>query len=51
MLVYGFRREREVSRALEEGRFVRPHSRLLAFMTAVGVGLGVLTLVLVIAAP
>jgi putative membrane protein len=51
LLVYGFRREREVSRALDEGRFVAPNPRLLAVMTAVGVTLGVLTLVLVIVAP
>jgi putative membrane protein len=51
LLVYGFRREREVSRALDEGRFVAPNPRLLAVMTAIGVALGVLTLVLVIAAP
>ena len=51
MLVYGSRREREVSRALQQGRFVEPDGRLLKFMTAVGVVLGTLTLALVIFAP
>jgi putative membrane protein len=51
LLVYGSHREREVSRALREGRFVEPDRRLLAIMTGLGVVLGLLTLALVIFAP
>ena len=44
---YGFRRQREVERAVRRGEYVRPDERLIAVLTAVGVVLGVFLAVLV----
>jgi putative membrane protein len=45
---YGSYRQRAVDRALDRGEFSRPDPRLLTAFTAFGVGLGLLTLVLVV---
>jgi putative membrane protein len=46
-VAYGFERERRVERALREGTFERPSGAIIAWMTAAGVLLGLLTTVLV----
>jgi inner membrane protein YidH len=45
---YGFRREQRIDAALREGRFVGVDRRYTALLTALGVGLGVLTLILIL---
>ncbi|HEX5782861.1 MAG TPA: DUF202 domain-containing protein [Solirubrobacteraceae bacterium] len=47
-VAYGFRRQRLVEQAVARGEYVRPDERLLAWMTGVGVLLGVLLLVIVL---
>ena len=46
LLAYGLRRQIAVDRALDEGGFVPPDPRLLAFLTAAAAVLGVLTVIL-----
>jgi putative membrane protein len=46
-VAYGFRRQREVERAVRRGEYVRPDERLIAVLAAVGVVLGVFLAVLV----
>jgi putative membrane protein len=46
-VAYGFRRHREVERALQRGEYVPPDERLVALLTAVGILLGLLLAVLV----
>lgn len=45
---YGFRRLRRVEAAVSRGEYERPDERAMAALTACGVALGVLTLVLVV---
>jgi len=45
---YGFYRQRAVERALDRGTFASPDTNLVVAVTAFGVALGVLTIVLVI---
>ena len=45
---YGFRRQRLVEQAVARGEYVRPDERLLAWMTGIGVLLGLLLLVIVL---
>jgi putative membrane protein len=47
-IAYGFRRQRLVEEAVKRGEYVRPDERLLAWMTGVGVLLGLLLLVIVL---
>ena len=47
----GFQREREIDRALAEGRFATLDPRINLVLTTVGVVLGVLTLVLIVVHP
>jgi putative membrane protein len=47
-VAYGFRRQRLVERAVARGEYVRPDERLLAWLTAIGVLLGLLLLVIVL---
>jgi putative membrane protein len=47
-VAYGFRRQRLVERAVTRGEYVRPDERLLAWMTGIGVLLGLLLLVIVL---
>ena len=47
-VAYGFRRQRLVEQAVKRGEYVRPDERLLAWMTGVGVLLGLLLLVMVL---
>ncbi|TMM07378.1 MAG: DUF202 domain-containing protein [Actinobacteria bacterium] len=47
-IFYGSYRQRAVERALDHGTFASPDPRLVAVVTACGVVLGLLTLVLVI---
>ena len=44
----GYQREREIDRALEEGRFARLDPRINLILTTVGVVLGVVTLALIV---
>jgi inner membrane protein YidH len=46
---YGFRREQRIDQALREGRFVGVDRRYTALLTGLGVALGLLTLVLILA--
>jgi putative membrane protein len=48
VLVYGIRRQVDVDRALAEGGFAAPDSRILGALTAVAAVLGVLTVVLLL---
>jgi putative membrane protein len=48
-IAYGFRREQRIDAALREGRFVGVDRRYTAMLTGLGVALGVLTLVLILA--
>jgi putative membrane protein len=47
----GFQREREIDRALEEGRFANLDRRTSVVLTALGVVLGILTLGLIVVHP
>jgi inner membrane protein YidH len=47
-VAYGFRRQRLVERAVKRGEYVRPDERLLAWLTGVGVLLGLVLLVIVV---
>jgi putative membrane protein len=47
-VAYGFRRQRLVERALASGDYVRPDERLLAALTAIGILLGLILLVIVV---
>lgn len=49
-IAYGFQRHREVDEAIARGEFARPDPRAVLALTVVGAVLGVLTVVLVIAA-
>ena len=46
LLAYGLRRQIAVDRALDEGVFVPPDARVLAFLTGAAAVLGVLTVIL-----
>ena len=46
LLTYGLRRQIAVDRALDEGVFVPPDPRVLAFLTGAAAVLGVLTVIL-----
>jgi putative membrane protein len=48
-VAYGFRRQQLVERAVARGEYVRPDERLLAWMTGIGIvlGLGLLLIVVV----
>jgi putative membrane protein len=46
---YGFRREQRIEAALREGRFAGADRRYTALLTGLGVALGVVTLVLILA--
>jgi putative membrane protein len=45
---YGFRRQQLVEQAVRRGEYVRPDERLLAWMTGVGILLGLLLLAIVL---
>lgn len=47
-VAYGFRRQRLVERAVTRGEYVRPDERLLAWLTGIGVVLGLMLLVIVV---
>lgn len=47
-VAYGFVRQRLVERAVARGEYVRPEERLLAGLTAIGILLGLVLLVLVV---
>jgi putative membrane protein len=47
-IAYGFRRQRAVREAIDRGRFSHPDERALLTMTAVGVALGLLLLVVIL---
>jgi putative membrane protein len=47
-VAYGFRRQRLVERAVSHGEYVRPDERLLAWLTAIGVLLGLALLAIVV---
>ena len=47
-VAYGFRRQRLVERAVARGEFVRPDERLLAWLTGIGILLGLALLVMVV---
>jgi putative membrane protein len=49
-VVFGFRRQREVDAAISRGEYLRPDPRAVLLLTVYGAVVGVLTLVLVIAA-
>jgi putative membrane protein len=48
-VAYGFRRQRLMERAVARGEYVRPDERLLAWLTGIGIvlGLGLLLIVVV----
>ena len=50
-IVNAYQREREIERALTEGRFANMDSRVTAVLTTLGVVLGVLTLGLIVINP
>jgi inner membrane protein YidH len=50
-ILNAFQREREINRALEEGRFAKMDPRSTLVLTAFGCILGVFTLVLIVANP
>jgi len=50
-IVHGYKREREIGRALQEGRFADMDPRSTMFLTALGVILGLLTLGLIVVNP
>ena len=45
---YGYRRQQLVERAVVRGEYVRPDERLLAWLTGIGVLLGLMLLVIVV---
>lgn len=47
-VAYGFARQRLVERAVARGEYVRPDERLLAGLTAIGILLGLVLLVIVV---
>jgi putative membrane protein len=47
-VAYGFVRQRLVERAVARGEYVRPDERLLAGLTAIGILLGLVLLVIVV---
>jgi putative membrane protein len=47
-VAYGFMRQRLVERAVARGEYVRPDERLLAGLTAIGILLGLVLLVIVV---
>lgn len=47
-VAYGFRRQQLVERAVARGNYARPDERLLAGLTAIGILLGLVLLVLVV---
>ena len=47
-IAYGFGRQRLVERAVARGEYVRPDERLLAWMTGIGIVLGLGLLVIVV---
>jgi inner membrane protein YidH len=47
-VAYGFRRQRLVERAVTRGEYVRPDERLLAWLTGIGILLGLMLLVIVV---
>jgi putative membrane protein len=47
-VAYGFRRHRLVERAVARGEYVRPDERLLVGLTAIGILLGLMLLVMVV---
>jgi putative membrane protein len=47
-VAYGFRRQQLVERAVTRGEYVRPDERLLAWLTGIGILLGLVLLVLVV---
>jgi putative membrane protein len=50
-IAYGLRRQREVDEAVRRGEFAHPHPRILLALTAAGVILGALLLVVVVIEP
>jgi putative membrane protein len=50
-IVNAFQREREINRALEQGRFAYMDTRTTVVLTVLGVVLGVLTLALIVVNP
>jgi putative membrane protein len=48
-VAYGFMRQRLVEQAVRRGEYVRPDERLLASLTAIGILLGLVLLVIVVA--
>jgi inner membrane protein YidH len=47
-IIYGLRRQREIRDAVNRAEFEHPDDRVMAVVTAVGVALGVMLLVLVV---
>ena len=47
-VAYGFRRQRLVERPVTRGEYVRPDERLLAWLTGIGVLLGLMLMVIVV---
>jgi putative membrane protein len=47
-VAYGFRRQRLVERAVSQGEYVRPDERFLAWLTAIGILLGLALLAIVV---
>jgi putative membrane protein len=47
-VAYGFRRQWLVERAVTRGEYVRPDERLLAWLTAIGILLGLMLLAIVV---
>jgi uncharacterized membrane protein YidH (DUF202 family) len=47
-IAYGFVRQQAVREAVRHGRFEHPHDAVLVALTAIGVALGALLLVLVL---
>ena len=45
---YGLRRERDIDTALREGRFMGMDTRYTTALTALGIGLGLVTLILIL---
>jgi putative membrane protein len=48
-VAYGYRRQRLVERAVARGEYVHPDERLLAGLTGIGIVLGLVLLVIVVA--
>ena len=47
-VAYGYKRQRLVERAVARGEYVRPDERLLAWLTGIGILLGLALLVIVV---